>query len=621
MPHNKIKQISIGLVKRNAARRGPTSSDQWNDSWDEVVNDLKRFATQWNEGLVTLVSLLPDGTNDLDSFDDGLDGRTLFVDASAVADVTDTTYFNTVKTRPNSVKEQFGNVYNRFITEGNAFQAKLDALRADVLVDSTEFIKEDGSVPMTGTFKAIGGNAANPGLTFADDTDTGIFKPLSDVLAMSVGGVERLRLGVSNNTLAGGLDITSGNIDISLGVLELAGTTRINATGDATLNSVVTAAFRLTAAPTAGFILQSDASGNGTWVVSSAGGVTDHGALTGLGDDDHSIYLLLAGRSGGQTVKGGNNVNENLILQSTSAGNKGLIFFGSGSAFDEDNERLGIGHTAPSRNLEVVGNFAVKTTASGVQLLVDIDGSAVNLRSIDEFGSADLPLRVYTSGILRAEFNNDGLLIASSNDLNIDTGDLLLAGTTRINNTGDAFFDDTTVSTLTTAGLTLTAGAVDGYHLVSDGAGVASWTANIPVSGIQEIDTSTDNGIARWDGTAGNTLQDSVVTITDAGRLQATTGVQVSFSGVAGNYSIEETDYIVAVDTSGGAYLMILPDSTSVGPGSIYLVKDSSGDAGSNNITVSGLSAQTLDGSDADVISTNYGVGVYTSDGTNWLIV
>jgi hypothetical protein len=35
---------------------------------------------------------------------------------------------------------------------------------------------------------------------------------------------------------------------------------------------------------------------------SGGGGVTDHGALTGLTDDDHTQYLLLAGRAGGQEV-------------------------------------------------------------------------------------------------------------------------------------------------------------------------------------------------------------------------------------------------------------------------------------------------------------------------------
>lgn len=56
-----------------------------------------------------------------------------------------------------------------------------------------------------------------------------------------------------------------------------------------------------------------------------AAGVTDHGNLTGLSDDDHSIYGLLAGRSGGQTLVGGTGSGENLTLQSTAHATKGRV--------------------------------------------------------------------------------------------------------------------------------------------------------------------------------------------------------------------------------------------------------------------------------------------------------
>lgn len=55
-------------------------------------------------------------------------------------------------------------------------------------------------------------------------------------------------------------------------------------------------------------------SGSGEVIVT--GGVTDHGALTGLGDDDHSQYLLLAGRSGGMTL----GVVDNNAVLTTSIG-------------------------------------------------------------------------------------------------------------------------------------------------------------------------------------------------------------------------------------------------------------------------------------------------------------
>lgn len=54
-------------------------------------------------------------------------------------------------------------------------------------------------------------------------------------------------------------------------------------------------------------------------------GVTDHGALTGLTDDDHSIYGLLAGRAGGQTLTGGTASGNKLILRSTTHGTKGSV--------------------------------------------------------------------------------------------------------------------------------------------------------------------------------------------------------------------------------------------------------------------------------------------------------
>jgi hypothetical protein len=53
----------------------------------------------------------------------------------------------------------------------------------------------------------------------------------------------------------------------------------------------------------------------------------DHGALSGLSDDDHGQYLLLAGRAGGQTVIGGTASGDDLTLQTTSNVTKGSYIF------------------------------------------------------------------------------------------------------------------------------------------------------------------------------------------------------------------------------------------------------------------------------------------------------
>lgn len=55
------------------------------------------------------------------------------------------------------------------------------------------------------------------------------------------------------------------------------------------------------------------------------GAITDHGALFGLTDDDHTQYPLLAGRAGGQTIKGGTAASEDLVLQSGDHATRGDV--------------------------------------------------------------------------------------------------------------------------------------------------------------------------------------------------------------------------------------------------------------------------------------------------------
>src|SRR3990167_2382896 len=54
-------------------------------------------------------------------------------------------------------------------------------------------------------------------------------------------------------------------------------------------------------------------------------GTTDHGGLTGLADDDHTIYALLAGRATGQVITGGTAASDDLTLRSTTNATKGDV--------------------------------------------------------------------------------------------------------------------------------------------------------------------------------------------------------------------------------------------------------------------------------------------------------
>ncbi|MEM4359955.1 MAG: hypothetical protein QXT45_05450 [Candidatus Bilamarchaeaceae archaeon] len=97
----------------------------------------------------------------------------------------------------------------------------------------------------------------------------------------------------------------------------------------------------------------------------------DHGSISGLSDDDHAQYALLAGRGSGQTLNGGTNAGGSLTLSSTANATKGSIALGNDSAYDEANVRLGIGTTSPQSILHLTANNVTynhilnSTTTSG----------------------------------------------------------------------------------------------------------------------------------------------------------------------------------------------------------------------------------------------------------------
>lgn len=105
--------IVIATIKRNQRFRGPTSSEQQNDFQAEVIRDLTSFQQEWNNKIVPLTSKLPDGTDDstVNAFTNGLDGQTFYVNADATNSLSNGRYFNVSKDRPNTVFEQFVNVF------------------------------------------------------------------------------------------------------------------------------------------------------------------------------------------------------------------------------------------------------------------------------------------------------------------------------------------------------------------------------------------------------------------------------------------------------------------------------------------------------------------------------
>jgi len=91
--------------------------------------------------------------------------------------------------------------------------------------------------------------------------------------------------------------------------------------------------------------------------------ITDHGALTGLGDDDHTQYAMLGGRGTGQTLQGGTSGSATLQLSSTSNASKGRIHL----AFDGGDVWVGGATTASTLRLYNPGGTNYTGLVAGTQ--------------------------------------------------------------------------------------------------------------------------------------------------------------------------------------------------------------------------------------------------------------
>lgn len=87
----------------------------------------------------------------------------------------------------------------------------------------------------------------------------------------------------------------------------------------------------------------------------------------------------------------------------------------------------------------------------------------------------------------------------------------------------------------------------------------------------------------------------------------------------AATYTAKAGDRLIGVNRAG-AVTITFP-TAQLRPGRTYTVKDESGAAATNNITVATEGAETIDGSATDTISENYGSKIYYSDGSNWFTV
>ncbi|MCB0379532.1 MAG: hypothetical protein KDD33_13655, partial [Bdellovibrionales bacterium] len=143
---------------------------------------------------------------------------------------------------------------------------------------------------------------------------------------------------------------------------------------------------------TAGQKLQMSAGPVYTWsCATDQTGVSDHGALTGLGDDDHAQYALLAGRAGGQSLIGGTASGDDITIESTSNATKGDVIL------QPNGGNVGIGTASPAAEFHIHNGISLVTdsTVTGALAAINSIPGARSTLSLGDYSSGGSRWRIY----------------------------------------------------------------------------------------------------------------------------------------------------------------------------------------------------------------------------------
>lgn len=111
-----LNKLIGNFAKRHVPKRGPLSSEDYNNTFDELLADFNSLITQWNNSLQPLIDSLPNGgtliayedrTSEIDPFVNGFDGSQFYMDLVASDELDEGYYYDSTNKRPLTVKESF----------------------------------------------------------------------------------------------------------------------------------------------------------------------------------------------------------------------------------------------------------------------------------------------------------------------------------------------------------------------------------------------------------------------------------------------------------------------------------------------------------------------------------
>ena len=129
--------------------------------------------------------------------------------------------------------------------------------------------------------------------------------------------------------------------------------------------------------------------------------------------------------------------------------------------------------------------------------------------------------------------------------------------------------------------------------------------------------TITTNAAIQIDDQEATGITNAWAIKTGSGEVEFGGGITQNHLSVDNDYTLDDNDYLVGIASTASPKTIVIP-TTVVADGKAYIIKDESGNASVNNITVLTQGTMKIDGADLLTINTNHGVSSIYCDGIDW---